>query len=90
MTATPLHRRIVTMMREYMAMATFTGASDFVSWLQNQGFEPDSDLKNEIGVKTQTFTITSTGQVGDASVRITAVISYKSGNEGTVLYWRVD
>lgn len=36
------------------------------------------------------FTITSTGQVGDATVRITAVVDYASSDEGSIVYWRVD
>lgn len=82
--------RLLADMRNYMSTASFKDGRDFVSWLENQGLTVDSDLANEVSVKTNVFTITSTGQVGDASARITAVVDYTSSSEGTVLYWRVD
>lgn len=81
---------IITIIRTEMAATSITSAAQFVSLLQNNNFSPDSDLQGEISVKTNVFTITSTGQVGDASAKITAVVDYTSGSEGTVLYWRVD
>lgn len=81
---------IIALIREYMATASFRSGADFVSHLQNQGFTPDSTLAGEVSIKTNVFTITSTGTVGDANVQVTAVVDYTSSSEGTVLYWRVD
>jgi general secretion pathway protein K len=82
--------RILTDLRSYMSMSSFTNGAQFVTWLKDQGLSVDNTLANEISVKTSVFTITSTAQVGDASAKITAVIDYTSSDEGTVLYWRVD
>ncbi len=82
--------RILTQMHDYMATATFKNGADFASWVKNQGYEPDSTLATEVTTKTTIFTVTSTGQVGDATVVITSVLDYTSSTEGSVLYWRVD
>ncbi len=81
---------IIALVRDYASTASFRSGADFVDYLKNQGFTPDSELANEVGIKTNVFTITSTGTVGDATVQITAVVDYTSSGEGTVLYWRVD
>lgn len=82
--------RILGEFHNYTSMTTFTSGREFVTWLTDQGVTPDSDLANEISTKTRVFTITSTGQVGDASAKITAVIDYTTSNQGTMVYWRVD
>ncbi len=82
--------RILGDLRSYMSMSSFSNGSQFVTYLKDQGLTVDDDMADEIGTKTNVFTITSTGQVGDATARITAVVDYTSSNEGTVLYWRVD
>lgn len=81
---------MITLIRTSMAEQSISSAAQFVSLLQNNGLTVDSELQGEISVKTNVFTITSTGQVGDASAKITAVVDYTSGSEGTILYWRVD
>ncbi len=81
---------IIGLVREYMATASFKKGSEFVDYLKNQGYSPSDELAAEVGIKTNVFTITSTGTVGDATVQITAVVDYTSSSGGTVLYWRVD
>lgn len=81
---------ILALIRENMAITSFKNGQEFVKFLQQQGFNPSDALANEISVKTQVFTITSTGTVGDASAQITAVVDFTSSSEGTILYWRVD
>jgi general secretion pathway protein K len=81
---------ILALIRENMAITSFKNGQAFVKFLQDQGFNPSDALANEISVKTQVFTITSTGTVGDASAQITAVVDFTSSSEGTILYWRVD
>ncbi|MDP2314459.1 MAG: type II secretion system protein GspK [Pseudomonadota bacterium] len=81
---------IIALVRDYMATASFKSGSDFVKYLQDQGFSPDDELASEVGVKTQVFTITSTGTVGDATAQITAVVDFTSSSSGTIRYWRVD
>jgi hypothetical protein len=39
---------------------------------------------------SKTFTITSTGMVGNSSVTVTAVLDFTNSTEGDLLYWRVD
>jgi type II secretory pathway component PulK len=83
--------RILTDLRAYMAMATFANGKAFVDWVKTNGnFEPRGDMASAISTSATVFTVRSTGQVGDATVTITAVVDYTSSNEGTVLYWRVD
>jgi general secretion pathway protein K len=81
---------LLTQMHDYLTTASFSNGRDFASWVTNQGYSADSDLGNEVSTTTKVFTISSTGQVGDATVKITAVVDYTSSSEGTVLYWRVD
>ncbi|MDP2309066.1 MAG: type II secretion system protein GspK [Pseudomonadota bacterium] len=81
---------IIALVRDYMSGASFKSGSDFVDYLKNQGYSPDDELAGEVSIKTNVFTVTSTGTVGDATAQITAVIDYTSSSGGTVLYWRVD
>ncbi len=82
--------RILADMRSWMSMDSFTSGSQFATWLKDQGLQVDDALASAVTTKTKVFTITSTGQVGDATAKITAVVDYTSSSEGTVLYWRVD
>jgi general secretion pathway protein K len=83
--------RLLSQMHDYMATASFKSGKDFADWLQTTaGVEVSSTFAQQISTTTKVFTIKSTGQVGDASAKITAVVDYTSSNEGTVLYWRVD
>lgn len=84
--------QIVEQLRTYQAMSAFKKPTEFVNQLKNgsPAYEGKNDLANAISTSTTMFTITSTGQVGDATVRITAVVDYASSDEGSIVYWRVD
>ncbi len=84
-----LSARILEQMREYMAISAFKDGKDFSEWLKTMGYAPGDQLAAQISTSTTYFTLTSTGQSGDASVKITAVLEYKN-DIGKVLYWRVD
>lgn len=84
-----LSAQILTQMREAMTLHTFGTANEVVEWLKSAGYSPSEDLAKRLSVSTTYFTLVSTGQAGDAAVRITVALEYK--NEiGKVLYWRVD
>lgn len=82
--------QILSDLRSYMAMNTFSSASQFTQYLKDQGLQVDDSLTSDITLKTKVFTITSTATVGDATAKITAVLDFSSSSEGTVKYWRVD
>jgi general secretion pathway protein K len=82
--------RLVQTMREAMTLSTFTNAQSFYTWLKaNAPFEPYQTIAQAVSTSTKFFTIESTGQEGDATVKITAVVDYTT-TTGTVLYWRVE
>ncbi len=83
--------RILADLRAYMSMATFSNGRAFVDWVKANGnFEPRGDMASAVSTSTTTFTVRSTGQVGDATTTITAVVDYGSSDAGLVLAWRVD
>ncbi len=83
--------RVVSDLRAYMSLATFSNGRAFADWVKaNANVEPKADMAAAISTSTSVFTVKSTGQVGDATATITAVVDYTSSNEGSVLYWRVD
>ena len=48
-------------------------------------------ITNKVTKTSQTFTITSTGLVGESSATITAVLDFSgSSSEGRLVYWRMD
>lgn len=81
--------QVLQLYREAQAVSVFARPQDFVSWLSGLGYTVDPALANLLSVSTTYFTLTSTGQVGDATVRITAAYEYKN-DRGKLLYWRVD
>lgn len=74
----------------YTATASFSNGQDFANWLKNQGYNVNSSLATQITTSTSYFTLTSLGQVGDATAKITAVLDYSATDEGKTLYWRED
>lgn len=57
----------------------------------NCGLQLDKNwLQQRIGNTSQTFTITSTGLVGNSSVTITAVLDFRNNPAGELVHWRVD
>lgn len=81
--------QVLQLYREAQAVTVFSRPQDFVTWLSGLGYTVDPALANVLSVSTTYFTLTSTGQVGDATVRITAAFEYKN-DRGKLLYWRVD
>jgi type II secretory pathway component PulK len=82
--------QILSDLRGYMSMNTFSSASQFTQYLKDQGLQVDDALTSQITLKTKVFTIISTATVGDATAKITAVLDFSSSSEGSVKYWRVD
>ncbi len=83
--------RIVGDLRAAMLLSTFPNGNAFVGWVRaNANLEPRPEMAQAVSTSTQVFTITSTGQVGDATATITAVVDYSGSNEGRVIYWQVD
>lgn len=85
----PLAEQIVQLLREAQAVTAFGSGKAFVDWLTGQGYTVDPALANQVNISTTYFTLTSTGQVGDATVKITGAFEYKN-DQGKLLYWRVD
>ena len=76
---------------EYKTLSSFSEASSFVSWLEtNASYAPKQNMKNYLTTKSEVFTITSTGQVGQTMRTITAVLDFSSKSHGKIVYWRVD
>lgn len=84
-------KNLLSLFKEATALSPPKDANAWVEALTNVGFPATSDLKSVIGTKTETFTIVSTGTVGDANSRITSVVSFSGSTAGgQVKYWRVD
>lgn len=82
--------RFVTTFREAQPLTAFNKGQDFVAWAEANGFAVSNPkLASILSVKNTIFTLESTGLVGDASARITAVLDY-STDAGKILYWKVD
>lgn len=82
--------RFVQAFHEAEATTAFTSGAVFVQWCEANGFTVSNpQLASMITTRNTTFTLTSTGLVGDASARITAVID-QSTDVGKILYWKVD
>ncbi|MFZ5481023.1 MAG: general secretion pathway protein GspK [Myxococcota bacterium] len=75
---------------EYRLLSAFKNGSAFYQYVTDQRITCDEGLKSVVDVKTNVFTITSTGLVGDATATYTVVVDYTSSDQGSVLYWRVD
>lgn len=82
--------RFVQMFHEAELTTSFNSGAAFVAWCDHAGFAVSNpQLASMITTKNTFFTLTSTGLVGDASARITAVID-QSTDVGKVLYWKVE
>lgn len=82
--------RFVQAFHEAETTTAFTSGAVFVQWCEANGFTVSNpQLASMITTKNTIFTLTSTGLVGDASARITAVID-QSSDIGKILYWKVD
>lgn len=67
-------------------------AQELVDAYQNNcGLQLDKAwLQERIGNQSNTFTITSTGLVGNSSITITAVLDFRNSPAGELIHWRVD
>jgi len=82
--------RFVQTFHEAELTTAFTSGATFVQWCEANGFSVSNpQLATMITTRNNYFTLTSTGLVGDASARITAVID-QSTDAGKVLYWKVE
>jgi type II secretory pathway component PulK len=82
--------RFVQAFHEAELTTAFTSGAVFVQWCEANGFTVSNPkLASMITTKNTYFTLTSTGLVGDASARITAVVDQSTDN-GKILYWKVD
>jgi hypothetical protein len=82
--------RIMSELKIYTAEASFSNGNAFVNYLKGLGYNVDSALGSQIVTTTSYFRLTSVGQVGDSTAKITAVLDYSSSDEGKVLFWRED
>lgn len=82
----------ITQLREYMLLTNFKKGKEFATYLTEQGYTVDPKLASVLTNTSTTFTLTSTGVVGDSMATITAVVEYgtRGGTVGKVLYWRED
>ena len=77
---------------QLMVVGSFKKGKEFTSFLEGLGYTVSGDLAQALSSSSYTFTLTSTGLVGDSAATITAVVDYgtKGGTVGKVLYWRED
>lgn len=84
--------QIVLAVRTQSYITPFTKGSELVNFVKGLGYEVNPAMATLFSSSSQTFTIKSTGLVGDSAVTLTAVVDYgsKGGTSGKVLYWRAD
>lgn len=82
--------QIMQQLAEYVLLTEFRTGKDFVQWLEGLGLDVEPTLEKAVDTKSNVFTITSTGLVGEASRTITCVLDFTKKSEGEVVYWRVD
>ncbi|MEZ4322768.1 MAG: type II secretion system protein GspK [Myxococcota bacterium] len=66
-----------------------TGQQFYQFMTEQLGVPLNPDVANVVTGESTTFRVTSTGEVGDARVEITAVIDYSRNPTGDILYWKV-
>jgi type II secretory pathway component PulK len=81
--------RAIRAIRENQAMQSFSSGTALVSFLEGQGFTVDPKMKSLVSAESKVFRVTSSGQVGDATVTVEAVLDYSSSQTGKIVYWRV-
>ncbi len=82
--------RFVTDFHAAELTTAFNSGTAFTQWCEANGYSVSNpQLAAMITTKTTYFTLTSTGLVGDATSRITAVLDY-STDTGKVIYWKVE
>ncbi len=82
--------QLVDLLESYKTITSFQSASDFTTYLKDQGAEVLDGMTSAITTSSSVFQVTSMGVVGNTAVTITAVLDYQSSSEGKVLYWHVE
>lgn len=81
---------IMQQIRDQMLLVgSFDKPANFVSFLQGQGYTVDPKLRQAISTESRIFRVTSSGQVGDSTVTIDAVLDYSKSRTGRIVYWRI-
>ena len=96
---TPSDEYVSTKVDEFMAArglpvaeggVYFAGADHFVSYVENQlGVPLRDDAKNFVTTNAGVFRVTSSGEVGEARVEVTAVIDFRADPTGRIVYYKV-
>lgn len=81
---------IIRYVEQYRAMATFSSADAFVNYVTQAWPAIDPAMKNAVATQSTVFRVTSTGQVGEATVTIETVLDFSSSDLGKVVYWRIE
>lgn len=71
----------------------FSNGQHFRNFVQNQlaaSLPLKDSIVNAVTTESTVFRITSTGEVGNARVQITAVIDYSQDPTGRIVYWKVE
>jgi len=74
---------------EQKALAPFSSAQQFTSFLGQQGVEVDTALRSAVSTESTVFRVVSTGTVNGATVTIEAVYDFSSSKVGRIRHWRV-
>ncbi|MBN2801362.1 MAG: general secretion pathway protein GspK [Deltaproteobacteria bacterium] len=86
----PQIEEIIRYIEEYRAMSTFASDKAFVNYLTQAYPTVDANIKNSVSTQSTIFRVLSTGQVGEAAVKVEVVLDFTSSDLGKVVYWRVE
>ena len=81
---------LLTEIQIYKSLATYPNAAGFVRHLESLGATVDPRMTSAIKTESDVFTITSTGEVRGAVVKIVAVVDFSRSGLGTVVQYRVE
>lgn len=66
------------------------GAEHFVNFVENQlGYPLREDAQKFVTTKSGVFRVTSSGEVGEARVEITAVLDFRADPTGRIVYYKI-
>lgn len=81
---------IIRYIEEYRALSSFTSDKAFANYLTQAYPGIDANIKNSVSKQSTVFRVKSTGQVGEAAVKIEVVLDFSSSDLGKVVYWRIE